>query len=98
MRWPVRSPDLTPCDFYLWGFIKSKAYARALDRPIRDATELKERIISAFNDETPDLRRSALRECCDPYRRELSKMKDVTLEYICMHISRSVFSMKHDSI
>ena len=24
--WPARSPDLNPCDFYLWGYLKSKAY------------------------------------------------------------------------
>ncbi|KFM75033.1 hypothetical protein X975_05140, partial [Stegodyphus mimosarum] len=22
--WPPRSPDLTPCDFWLWGYLKSK--------------------------------------------------------------------------
>ena len=22
--WPARSPDLNPCDFFLWGFLKSK--------------------------------------------------------------------------
>jgi len=22
MRWLPRSPDLTPCDFFLWGFVK----------------------------------------------------------------------------
>jgi hypothetical protein len=26
--WPARSPDLTPCDFFLWGFLKAKVYAR----------------------------------------------------------------------
>ena len=26
--WPPRSPDLTPPDFYLWGYLKSKVYAR----------------------------------------------------------------------
>ena len=25
-RWPSRSPDLNPCDFYLWGYLKSKVY------------------------------------------------------------------------
>ena len=25
--WPPRSPDLTPPDFYLWGYLKSKVYA-----------------------------------------------------------------------
>ncbi len=24
--WPPRSPDLNPCDFYLWGHLKSKVY------------------------------------------------------------------------
>jgi hypothetical protein len=22
MKWPPRSPDLTPCDFFLWGYVK----------------------------------------------------------------------------
>lgn len=26
--WPPYSPDLTPCDFFLWGFIKDFVYAR----------------------------------------------------------------------
>jgi inhibitor of nuclear factor kappa-B kinase subunit alpha len=25
--WPARSPDLDPCDFYLWGNLKDKAYS-----------------------------------------------------------------------
>jgi len=24
--WPPRSPDLTPCDFFLWGYLKAKVY------------------------------------------------------------------------
>ena len=26
VEWPPRSPDLTPCDFFLWGYIKSKVF------------------------------------------------------------------------
>ncbi|CAI6373586.1 unnamed protein product [Macrosiphum euphorbiae] len=26
-QWPPRSCDLTPCDFFLWGYIKSLVYA-----------------------------------------------------------------------
>ncbi|GBO02562.1 hypothetical protein AVEN_37061-1 [Araneus ventricosus] len=26
--WPPRSPDLTPCDFWLWGFIKDQVYRK----------------------------------------------------------------------
>jgi len=25
--WPPRSPDLTTCDFFLWGYLKSRVYA-----------------------------------------------------------------------
>ena len=25
--WPPRSPDLNPCDFYLWGFLKACVYS-----------------------------------------------------------------------
>ena len=26
IAWPARSPDLTPCDFFLWGWVKNKVY------------------------------------------------------------------------
>lgn len=25
--WPPRSPDLSPCDFFLWGYLKSRVYS-----------------------------------------------------------------------
>ena len=28
VRWPPRSPDLSACDFFLWGYLKSKVYVR----------------------------------------------------------------------
>lgn len=30
LHWPARSPDLAPCDFFLWGYLKSIVYN---DRP-----------------------------------------------------------------
>ena len=27
LPWPPRSPDLSMCDFYMWGFLKSRVYA-----------------------------------------------------------------------
>ena len=30
INWPARSPDLAPCDYFLWGYLKSKVYK---DRP-----------------------------------------------------------------
>ena len=26
ITWPARSPDLTPPDFFLWGFVKDQVY------------------------------------------------------------------------
>jgi len=26
IRWPARSPDFTPCDFLLWGYLKAEVY------------------------------------------------------------------------
>ena len=26
LLWPPRSPGLTPCDFFLWGYVKDNAY------------------------------------------------------------------------
>ncbi|XP_072398072.1 uncharacterized protein [Diabrotica undecimpunctata] len=41
IEWPPRSPDLTPLDFYLWGYLKSKLYGSQLTT----VDELRQRII-----------------------------------------------------
>jgi hypothetical protein len=40
MEWPVRSPDLTPLDFFLWEYLKSKVYNNRLT----NLEDLKQRI------------------------------------------------------
>ena len=30
MRWPPRSPDLTPCDFFFWVFVKDTVFVSPL--------------------------------------------------------------------
>jgi len=30
MRWPPRSPDLTLCDFFFWGFVKDTVFVSPL--------------------------------------------------------------------
>jgi len=44
MRWPPRSPDLTPCDFFLWGFVKDTAFVPPLPANLQD---LRNRITAA---------------------------------------------------
>ena len=29
IEWPPRSPDITPCDYSLWGYLKNKVYVSA---------------------------------------------------------------------
>lgn len=41
ITWPARSPDLSPNDFFLWGYLKSKVYNNAA---ILDIDDLKNRI------------------------------------------------------
>lgn len=43
VRWPPRSPDLTPLDFYLWGYMKSMIY----EIPVTSDTDLVARIVEA---------------------------------------------------
>jgi hypothetical protein len=63
---PARSPDLATCDFFLWGYLKSKVYThrpenlQALEDAIRREiaavpTEMNEKVMQAF--------RNHLEEC-----------------------------------
>ena len=45
VEWPPRSPDLTPCDFFLWGYLKGKVFSS----PPHDVNILRQRIIAEFN-------------------------------------------------
>ena len=45
VEWPPRSLDLTPCDFFLWGYIKDKVFST----PPRDIHELRQKLIREFN-------------------------------------------------
>lgn len=42
--WPPRSPDLNPCDFYLWGHCSALVY----NTPVQDVEDLRQRVIDAF--------------------------------------------------
>jgi hypothetical protein len=41
IAWPLRSPDLTPLDFFLWGYVKNIFY----EVKIKDFQHLKARIM-----------------------------------------------------
>jgi hypothetical protein len=50
--WPARFPDLTPCDYFLWGYVKDKVFVPPQPVSIPD---LKTRITVAVETITPDL-------------------------------------------
>ena len=49
--WPARSPDLTPLDFFLWGYVKVKVYS---NRPsnLRELMDRIEDAVKKIDDET----------------------------------------------
>ena len=52
LAWPPRSPDATPCEFFLWGYVKDKVHVP----PLPGSTpELKVRIRTAIETITADM-------------------------------------------
>ena len=49
--WPPRSPDMTPLDFFLWGYVKSKVYI------VEPTTieNMQERIRTCINEISPEI-------------------------------------------
>jgi len=45
IEWPPRSPDLTPCDFFLWGYLKERVFRT----PPETVFALRQRIIDEFD-------------------------------------------------
>jgi len=57
--WPPRSPDLTVCDFFLWGFVKDNVYVPLLPKTL---PELPERINTAIVNVIQDMLERVWRE------------------------------------
>ena len=49
---PLRSPDATPCDFFLWGYVKDQVYFSPLPASI---PQLRVRIRTATETITADM-------------------------------------------
>jgi hypothetical protein len=52
LPWPPRSPDLTPCDFFLWGVVKDSVHVPPLPVSLR---ELRDRLTHALQTITADM-------------------------------------------
>ena len=49
--WPARSPDITPLDFFLWGYVKTKVFKSE----IKDIDDLKTKIIEVEASVRPEM-------------------------------------------
>ena len=57
MEWPAWSPDLSPCDVFLWGYLKEKVFKH---RP-RSVEDLKETIQQEIGSIPPELTRRVMK-------------------------------------
>jgi hypothetical protein len=67
--WLPRSPDATPCDFFLWGYVKDQVYVPPLRASI---PELKVRIRTAIETITADVLQTVCNELV--YRVDVCRM------------------------
>ena len=70
--WPPRSPDITPCDYFLWGFLKSKVYTTKPE----SVDDLKQRISNAFNEVTVEMRQKTMLEFKERLQRVIENNGD----------------------
>jgi len=76
--WPPRSPDLTPCDFFLWRYIKGRVFVPLL--PV-SLNELKQRITTAVTSVDEDMLRSVWTKL--DYRIDICRVtKDSYIEHL----------------
>ncbi|CAD5214233.1 unnamed protein product [Bursaphelenchus okinawaensis] len=67
--WPANSPDLTPMDFFLWGYVKAKVYSVQ----VASLRELKQKIRDVVAEISVEMCRAALRN----YPKRLRRCLDV---------------------
>ena len=73
-EWAPRSPDVTPCDFFLWGYMKDKVYGKRLANRIA----LKEKIWEVF----PSIEQEKIRDACRGVERKLQDLVELEGEHI----------------
>ena len=70
IQWPPRSPDLTACDYFLWGFLKEKVYKHNLEHNVEI---LKQKIREAV----AEINQQMIYSVYSEFRRRLEKCVEV---------------------
>ena len=68
ITWSAGLPDLTPPDFFVWGFVKGQVYRT----PVRDMADLQGKIYVAANKASPQLLQNTWVEV--EYRLDISRV------------------------
>ena len=66
-EWPARSPDLTPCDFFLWGYVKEEVY--------KSNPQNLDQLENAIRVVISDIPRDLLHKTCESVRERLVKLR-----------------------
>ena len=66
-HWPARSPDLTPCDFFLWGYVKDELYKRY---PLTGRHALK----TAITDIITNMNQTFITNACQSVKRRCTQL------------------------
>ena len=77
--WPARSPDLTVCDFYLWGYLKHQIWSQDAGNQPTNLRELKDAIRNQCANLDPAMIRQAFQGMVHRVRK-------------CLHVNGSTFS------
>jgi hypothetical protein len=77
IRWPLLSPDLTPCDFILWGYLKAQVYryrSRTLEGLEEAITQEAAGILPEMTRRIMEKDRERLNQCIENEGRHLSEV------------------------
>jgi hypothetical protein len=77
--WPPHSPDITPLDFFLWGYIQYIVFKT----PVTSLDEPKLRIVAVIEKVTPQMLENAWREI--EYRLDILRAMKGRHVYVVLH-------------
>ena len=90
MRWPLRSPDLTPCDIFLWGFVKDTVIVPPLPANLQDLRNLITAAVALVDrDMLTRVERDGLSHKCLPYYQRWIHWAAVKYIYIYIYIYKT---------
>ncbi|GBN98703.1 hypothetical protein AVEN_204542-1 [Araneus ventricosus] len=91
--WPLRSLDLTPCNFFLWGYVKDRVYVPPMPKTIE---ELKESFVVDFVKTNSSIPASLLISDVWIYRLRCSSVENLFTR--CVSFSQKLSDLPSNSV